>query len=313
VRYYLITFVKTFLQREFPLPRMDEFYTKTYNGGIKFFYTKPVLAIMFVLAVLGSGAFIYLLATQKYSVIAGASSSVGAGVILLYVAHMFALFIHEGGHAYTCKSYGRTIRKSGVMIYYGFFAFYVDSTDIWMEKRGPRIMVSFGGPFTGFVLGGVASLIAVFSPWTFFNGWLYQFAFLIIVDSVMNLNPLLKWDGYYILMDWLEIPNLRTRALNFLKEGRPFRKLLKREKFDREERIFSIYGIATFMYTASIVLAFVKFFGESIVNFIARYIPPWVAGAVLLIVVVFFTRNKIIRFFGRLARPFRRLASRSGG
>ena len=313
ISYYLIYFVKTFLQREFPLPHMDIFYTRAYNAGIKYFYTKPALVIMFTLAIVGSGAFLYLLATQRYSVIHGATSNVGVGVVLLYVANMLALFIHEGGHAFTCKSYGRTIRKSGIMIYYGFFAFYVDSTDIWMEKRLPRIMVSFGGPFTGFVLGGAASLFAIFSPWTLFNGWLYQFAFLIIVDSIMNLNPLLKWDGYYILMDWLEIPNLRTRALKFLKDLMPVKKLLRREKFDREERIFTIYGVSTLGYTASILFGFILFFGESIVGFIARYIPPWIVGVVLLIAVLFLTRNKIFRFFGRLAKPFRRLASHSGG
>jgi putative peptide zinc metalloprotease protein len=286
-----------FLKKEFPIQNIDAFYTRTYNAGVKYFYSKPAMIISLILAVTGMAAYVYLLATGKYSVIEGGTSSTALGIISLYLVRTVALFIHEGGHAYTCKHYGREIRKSGVMIYYGFLAFYVDTTDIWLDKRIPRIMVSFGGPYTGFVLGGAASLIAVFSPFQALNGWMYQLAFLIILDSILNLNPLLKWDGYYILMDWLELPNLRTRSLNFLKARKPFTKLLKREHFNREERIFTLYGLSTFTYTAILILSFIKFFGESILNFIARFFDPVFLLPVIILLVLFLTRRKIIRIF----------------
>lgn len=299
---------KTFMQREFPIRGIDKFFTRTYEGGIKYFYTKPVQILFLIVSLTGMGAFIYHMANGEYSVITGGTSSITLGIVALYVARTIALFIHEGGHAYTCKHYGRQIRKSGVMIYYGAFAFYVDSTDIWMEKRFPRIMVSWGGPYTGFILGGAASLFIFVSPWQGLNGFLYQFAFLIVVDSLLNLNPLLKWDGYYILMDWLEMPNLRNRAFNFLKSGMLFRKLFKREKFSREERVFSIYSLLAMVWLVSILGTMIKLYGKVIIDFIATYINPlWFAAAGGLLI-LFLTRQKIKKIFGFVAMKF----SRSG-
>jgi hypothetical protein len=283
----------TYMQKEFPLPRMDEFYTKLYNGGIKYLYTKVVLVPLFIITLAGIAAFIYLIIRGEYSLFEGATSSFTLGIVMLYVASMFALFIHEGGHAFTCKHYGRDIRNSGVMIYYGMLAFYVDSTDIWMEPRGPRIMVSFGGPLTGFVLGGIASLAALLSPWQIINGWAYQFAFLIITDSIMNLNPLLKWDGYYILMDFLEIPNLRGRSFNFLSSGKPFKKLLRREKFNREERIFTIYGTLAIFYSVFFLIGALVLFGGKILDFISQFINPVWLIPVIILYILFNLRNQI--------------------
>jgi hypothetical protein len=290
--YWLKTIGKGFLQKEFPIRGMDKFYTRTYNFGIKYLYTKPFQILFFIITIVGIVAFGILVTGGKYSILEGGTSSLTVGVIFLYVARTIALFIHEGGHAYTCKHYGREIHKSGVMIYYGSFAFYVDSTDIWMEPRLPRIMVSWGGPYTGFILGGVASIFALFSPWDIPGGLAYQFAFLLVIDSIMNLNPLLKWDGYYILMDLLEMPTLRNRSLSYLRSGKPFIKIFKREKFSREERVFSIYGVLTAVYTISIMSTILIFFGQTIVDFVAQYIGwHWIGIAAGLFLLYRFRRQ----------------------
>lgn len=300
--YWLRQIVKTFLQREFPIQGVDKRITRIYNGGIKYLYSKPVLIIFLILALGGIPVFLYLYTTGKYSLVSGSTGSLTLGVLSLYIARTLALIIHEGGHAFTCKHYGREIRKSGFMIYYGMFAFYVDSTDIWMEPRFPRIMVSWGGPYTGFILGGAASLIALLSPYSLLNGWAYQFAFLTLLDSTMNVNPLMKWDGYYILMDILEMPNLRKRSLDFLIKGKLFRKIFHREHFDREERVFAIYGILTFTYTFTIVASFIIFFGKSVITLISRYVNPLYLGIILVLLVLYSTRFKWMMLLSRFAR-----------
>jgi putative peptide zinc metalloprotease protein len=311
IGYWLKQIGQTFLQREFPIRNMDRYITRVYQGGVKYLYSKPAQVMYILLSVTGLPVFIYLLASGQYSIVKGGTSSITLGVIGLYVARTVALIIHEGGHAFTCKHYGRDIRKSGAMIYYGMLAFYVDSTDIWMEKRFPRIMVSWGGPYTGFILGGTASILALFSPSSVLNGYAYQFAFLTILDSIMNLNPLLKWDGYYILMDLLEMPNLRKRSMNFIRTGQLFRKLFRREHFNREERVFAIYGILTMTYTFTIVVGFITFFGQTIIEFISRFLNPYWVGLALLLALLFLTRRKWMRLFtlipiGRLTKQFGR-------
>lgn len=302
-RYWLKQIGQTFFQREFPIRGMDKYVTRAYNGGIKYIYSKPAQIVFFILALTGIPAFLILLASGRYSIVEGGTSSITLGVVALYLARTISLLIHEGGHAFTCKHYGREIRKSGVMIYYGMFAFYVDSTDIWMDKRIPRIMVSWGGPYTGFILGGTASLVALLSPSYILNGYMYQFAFLTILDSIMNLNPLLKWDGYYILMDLLEMPNLRKRSMNFIRTGRLFSKLFHREHFNREERVFAIYGLLTFIYMFAIVAGFLKLLGAKIVVFISSFMNVYVVGLILLVLILFLTRRKWMSLLARLPIP----------
>lgn len=302
---------RSFVQREFPIRNVDRFFTRTYEGGIKYLYTKPVQIIFLIISLAGIGAFLFHLASGQYSIVKGGTSSITLGIVALYLARTIALFIHEGGHAYTCKHYGREIRKSGVMIYYGALAFYVDSTDIWMEKRIPRIMVSWGGPYTGFILGGAASLLIFVTSWPVLNGFLYQFAFLIVIDSLLNLNPLLKWDGYYILMDWLEMPNLRKRSFVFLKSGQLFRKIARREKFSREERVFSIYNLLSIIWFVSILGSMLKIYGKAIVDFFVSTVDPmwWAIGLVLLLLIL--SRRKLTRFIKMLTMKFAKMGSRS--
>src|SRR5581483_12485131 len=76
----------------------------------------------------------------------------------------------------------------------------------------------------------------------------YQVAFIAFVSNTLQLMPLLELDGYYMLVDGLEIPLLRARAFAFLKRDL-WRKLRSREPFDREERIFAIYGSLALVYS----------------------------------------------------------------
>jgi putative peptide zinc metalloprotease protein len=70
----------------------------------------------------------------------------------------------------------------------------------------------------------------------------------------MNLAPFLELDGYFLLMDWLEIPLLRIKSVAFVRE-RLLRKLVKeRSAFSREERIFAVYGLLAAIWTALTML-----------------------------------------------------------
>lgn len=121
--YWLVRTGKAFLQKEFPIRGIDGFFTRTYNAGIKYLYTKPVQILFLIVTVVGLAAFGFLVASGRYSLLQGGTASFTQGIAALYIVRTIALFIHEGGHAYTCKHYGREIRKSGIMIYYGSFAF----------------------------------------------------------------------------------------------------------------------------------------------------------------------------------------------
>jgi putative peptide zinc metalloprotease protein len=151
----------------------------------------------------------------------------------------------------------------------GFPAWFVDTTDIWLSPRRSRILVSWAGPYSGLVLAGLCSLAVFTAPTRLVGGLLFQAAFSAYVLSLFNLNPLLKFDGYYILMDWLEIPRLRERAIEFVRENL-WPKLRARERFSGEDRIFAIFGGLSLAWTAfAIGWAVVVWGGQ-----LWRYIRP---------------------------------------
>nr|MBN1230077.1 cyclic nucleotide-binding domain-containing protein [Anaerolineae bacterium] len=123
----------------------------------------------------------------------------------------------------------------------------------WMEGKRARLAVTWAGPYTDLHQAGLASLVLFFLPDFTLNPVLFQFATVAYIGVLLNLNPLLELDGYFLLMDSLEIPMLRRKSLDFIRsgfwakvgdlraEGKKIREWLR--AFSREERIFTVFGL----------------------------------------------------------------------
>ena len=244
-----------FLMLRVPVNGIDRAVTWLYDHVGFVFFKRPVLLLTVVIAALGLAAFIADL-LGGHDIFAPLGSSVLLGLVALVVAYYVATFIHESAHALTCKHFGRRVDQGGFMLFYLMPAFYVDVTDVWLEPWWRRIAVSWAGPYSGFTVAGACSILV----WLFPHGGLvttllFKFAVASYFTDALNLMPLLPLDGYYILMDWLEIPKLREQALGFIK-GPMWRLLLDRERFTRREVLFAVFGILAATYSSlSIFLA----------------------------------------------------------
>lgn len=257
---------RSFIEHRFPVEGLDRRVTFLYNRGGRFFFNPVVLFLMLIVALVGFYPFVLMLLTpQQFPVVGIRGGGYWGGLILLLLANIVIIFFHELAHALTTKHYKREVPSGGAMIYYGMPAFYVNTMDIWLEPKRHRLAVSWAGPFSGLVLAGGFSLLAV---WAVSSGnvilsqFLFKMAFLGYVGFLVNLNPLLELDGYFILMDALEIPMLRQRALHFIKTElagklkmlvppkKPTPTQEEEAAFTREELIFTIYGVLTAFYTA---------------------------------------------------------------
>jgi putative peptide zinc metalloprotease protein len=245
---------------------VDRFFGALYRYGGFLPFTPPAQVAILVVTIAGLAAYVYLALSGTFSVLTGGGERASLGLLCLYLAQMVALFTHEASHALACKRYKREVRRAGFLIYLGMPSFFVDTTDIWMEPRRPRLLVSWAGPYSGFFLAGLASLLTFTVPDRFVAGLLFQFASASALVSFFNLNPLLQLDGYYMLMDWLEMPLLRARAINFVQSGL-WRKIRSREAFGREERIFTIFGFLALAWTTSALWSTLRFYGRSILSF----------------------------------------------
>jgi putative peptide zinc metalloprotease protein len=277
--------VMLLVDSEFAIKSVDPFYTAFYRIFGWILYTLPVQIFILLVTLTGVPAFFYIATRGNLSLITGTGNALGVGLVFLIIAEVFSIFTHESAHALTVKRYKRQVRRGGMGLYFGMPTFFMDTTDIWMEPRGPRLAVTWAGPYSGFFLGGLASLLLLVSHSSIWSGLMYQFATFCYLISFTNLNPLLKLDGYYLLMDWLEMPMLRERSMAFV-QTKLWVKLHHRQKFTHEERIFSIFGVLAIIWTAIAIYSMVDLYGGAIFGFIAKIVGALAAWIIIIVLTV---------------------------
>ena len=240
------TYLKIFLNRQFAIGGIDRWLDRAYRAGVWVIFTRPGLILLAFIALTGVPLLLWHLFTDRLSLIA--DLSLGHDLLLSYAFLLTIAITHELSHAFTVKMYGRTVRRGGAAILYGMPGLFVDTQDIWMEPRRARIAVSWAGPYSGFILAGVAGLVITLAPGASWAPIVWLFGIVALVNNAFQLMPLIQLDGYYILMDWLEIPQLRRRALAFVRYDL-WPKMWRRQQFNREERIFTVFGVLAALYT----------------------------------------------------------------
>jgi len=139
------------------------------------------------------------------------------------VAYMITLGIvkvaHELGHAFVAKHYGCRVPTMGVALLVMMPVAYTDTTDTWkLHDKHQRLMVASAGVATELTIAIWATAMLPFLP----EGPLRTIVFLLATTTwvsaiVVNFNPLMRFDGYFILSDWLDLPNLHDRAFALAK------------------------------------------------------------------------------------------------
>ncbi len=134
---------------------------------------------------------------------------------LLLVSFWLVKAIHELGHGLTCKHYGGEVHDMGFLLLVFNPMLYCNITDSWtFISKWRRLLVGAGGILVELLIAAVAAIVWYFTDLPgFVHSWMFNLVIICSISTVMfNANPLLKFDGYYILMDLIEVPNLRQRA-----------------------------------------------------------------------------------------------------
>jgi putative peptide zinc metalloprotease protein len=174
---------------------------------------------------------------------------------LLYLGLVIIKTLHEFGHAYFCRKFGGEVHVMGILLMIFTPIPYMDATSSWgFRSRWKRILVGFAGMIVEVFVAALATFVWVnTAPGTLHN-LAYNMMFIASVSTVLfNINPLLRFDGYYILSDLLDIPNLHQQA------GRQIRHLTERYLFGlkksespaetrREAFWLTTFGIASWIY-----------------------------------------------------------------
>ena len=139
--------------------------------------------------------------------------------LLLGATFLVTKFLHEMGHAFACRRFGGECHEVGIMFLVLMPCPYVDASTAWgFSSKWKRILVGAGGMIAELFIASIAAIVWFF---TLDNGGTvnqvaYYTVLIASVSTVLfNANPLLRYDGYYILSDWLEIPNLQQRSREY--------------------------------------------------------------------------------------------------
>lgn len=175
-------------------------------------------------------------------------------------------FMHESAHGLTCKHYGGQVHSMGLMFLYLVPCFFVDVTESWVSgTKVQRVATIIAGIWIELVLCAIAMIFWLQAPaggW--FHSLMYEFILLTgFAAVVINLNPLIKLDGYYLLTEIIEIPDLKERSTAFLSnwvQAKVLRLPVEVPVVPRRRvALFTIYCIASGLYSYTLLFIVVRF------------------------------------------------------
>ncbi|MDR1494100.1 MAG: efflux RND transporter periplasmic adaptor subunit [Planctomycetaceae bacterium] len=211
--------------------------------------------------------------------------------------------IHEFGHGITCKHFGGECHEMGVMLLVLTPCLYVNVSDSWMlPSKWKRAMIGAAGVYVECFIASVCTFFWWFSQPGLFNYLCLNVMFVSSVSTIIfNINPLLRYDGYYILADMLEIPNLRQKATKILSR-KSMEWFLGMEQSDdpflpkRNQMLFAFYTVAAVCYRW-VVMASILFFIYKVFEPIGLKIIGQTIAAMSLYGLVVMPVVKIVKFF----------------
>lgn len=159
--------------------------------------------------------------------------------ILIFLLFIFSL-IHELGHSTACRKLGARHGGIGFGFYLFMPVFFADVSDAWKLKPSSRIIIDLAGVFMELIFCNIIIVAYLLSESTV----LIHFLWIALIKMIINLNPFFRYDGYWVLSDMIEVPNLRRQSL---KKVALFLKYLggkvKRIEFSKKDWGLFFYGL----------------------------------------------------------------------
>lgn len=191
-------------------------------------------------------------------------------VMYMWISLGVVKIIHEFGHGLSCKAFGGESHEMGILLMCLSPALYCNVTDAWtLADKWKRIIISFAGIYVELMIAAAATFVWWYTPqYPVVNNIALCVMVLCSVSTIMfNANPLMKFDGYYILADWIEVPNLREKSTKFL-NGLFLSKALGVENPPEpymapwRKWLFVLYAVASWVYRWVVMFGILWFLAD---------------------------------------------------
>lgn len=278
----LLIFVRRMLDKRIAIGNVDQRLSSIHKHYTHYLFTK---AGQFVLALLIISGFICFLVNTSDMLNFFIEKPVSLALILMLIPlSLLGVVAHELGHAFAVKACGREVHYLGLGWTIAGPTAFTDTSDMWLATRKPRTIVNFAGVYTDILFAGMVSLTILLITNPYLQSILWLYALYAYISAFRMLSPLNEWDGYYVLMDWLDKPRLRESAVLWLLHGFP--KTLKNPGLLLEHKAEVIYWLACLVYLIfiSILTLFIQKFVFAIIGIESN---PYVSLIIPFLVVIF--------------------------
>lgn len=246
-----------------PLLDPDKFLNR-WMSLVNVLFTKTTMFISFVLIVIA-----FMQMTKNWSLLSNHAIENALSpynLMVMWFVYPFVKGLHELGHGFAVKKWGGEVHEIGIMLLVLMPVPYVDaSASMSFRSKYQRMLVGAVGIIVELTLAAVALLFWLNVQQGLISDILFSIMLIGGVSTLLfNGNPLLRFDGYYVLSDMIEIPRLGNRANSYYKY------LIQKYLFDvndvqspvnahGERSWFLIYGMAAFVYRLFILAIIVIF------------------------------------------------------
>ncbi len=187
-------------------------------------------------------------------------------------------FFHESAHGITAKHFGAGVHSMGFQLIYLTPAFAVETTELWVRSgKWQRIMSSLAGIYLEMCFCGIGTIVWWGTPpGSFAHEWAYKVMLITgFIVIVVNMNPLIKLDGYYIFSELIGIPDVKEKSTAFLSgwvRKHVFRLPVELDYVPTSRRwLYVPYAFVSGLYSYLLLYAVVRFS----YNIFHRYSPEW--------------------------------------
>ena len=190
-------------------------------------------------------------------------------IVEFWVLACGVLFIHETAHGISCKHYGGHVHRMGFHLIYLTPAFFTDVTEAWVyADKWERVVTIVSGAWSEMMICAIATPIWYITP---YGTWIHDFAYKLILITGLgviffNWNPLIKLDGYYLLTEIIEIPNLKedsTAYTSALVKRFVWRLPIEVPYVPKRRRLaYVVFAIASGAYSYMILFIVARFAGN---------------------------------------------------
>lgn len=195
---------------ELEIPIVTSSINTLYKLFVKKIFNSTVFQIIFVFSSFLNGVFI------SYIFSNGTKIPDSFSFITIIIVSLISILFHELGHGFALNIFGHKVTRSGFKLYFFIPVFFVDTTIAWRNRKLDRLKIATAGIVTNWLFTTISFLVFLAVPVSPLSDLLFYFAVINLLNSVVNLIPFIEFDGYYILIDLLNFPNLKNTSLDHL-------------------------------------------------------------------------------------------------